>query len=104
MLGVMALQYDLNLFYVFCGEVLTKECCSVESIVNCSEIFIYLSIYLLSIHLFKLMLKLLLKISKIWKWKKFTQTQAFFFEFFFSDSSKFYKWLMTKSETHLGYK
>ena len=52
MLGVMALQYDLNLFYVFCGEVLTKECCSVESIVNCSEIFIYLSIYLFIIYIF----------------------------------------------------
>ena len=52
MLGVMALQYDLNLFYVFCGEVLTKEYCNVESIVNCSEILIYSSIYLFIIYIF----------------------------------------------------
>ena len=48
----MALQYDLNLFYVFCGEVLTKEYCNVESIVNCSEILIYSSIYLFIIYIF----------------------------------------------------
>ena len=52
MLGVMALQYDLNLFYVLCGEVLTKEYCNVESIVNCSEILIYSSIYLFIIYIF----------------------------------------------------
>ena len=41
MLGVMALQHDLNLFNIFCVEVLTKEYCNFGSIDNCSEISVW---------------------------------------------------------------